>query len=192
MAINWPLCNTKISIIQKTQPPTSVTPRRCTFADVLTNLDQNYPKMIKKLFYIFFFLSSVSSIKYQFCFCQSRSCAQRGHCVLRLMERPEQHTKSSFNSWVVLSRTVQPENGDFRLNLRFVSPWKANSPQQIMRTNTKKPQNLPGLCWKMFWYTYPLIGQLEYFFSYFINCVIYDYFTSWLKFAWLYCQNIHF
>lgn len=68
MAINWPLCNTKISIIQKTQPPTSVTPRRCTFADVLTNLDQNYPKMIKKLFYIFFFYQvyQVSSINFVF------------------------------------------------------------------------------------------------------------------------------
>ena len=52
--------------------------------------------------------------------------------------RAHQWTESRLNSWVALSRTVQPENGDFRLNLRFVSPWNANSPLQIMRRNSKK------------------------------------------------------
>lgn len=55
--------------------------------------------------------------------------------------RAHQHTESRLNFWVALSRTVQPENGDFRLNLRFVSPWNANSPQQIKRRNSKKKKN---------------------------------------------------
>lgn len=85
-------------------------------------------------------------------------CLQRGLCMRRLAERPEQHIRSRFKSWVVLSRTVQPENGDYRLNLRFVSPWNANSPQQSMRRNTKKSPNLPGPCWNLvpasrFWIT---------------------------------------
>lgn len=60
-----------------------------------------------------------------------------GPYILRLTERPEQDTQFCFNSWVVLSRTVQPENGDFKLNLRFVSPWNANSPSTEYE---KKPQ----------------------------------------------------
>lgn len=50
---------------------------------------------------------------------------------------------SCFNPWVVLSRTVQPENGDLRLNLRFVSPWNTNSPQQNVKSSTWKLE--PGI-----------------------------------------------
>lgn len=71
------------------------------------------------------FLNAFFSLK-SFCSCQSRSSWRR--------------TKSSWNSCVVLSRTVQPENGDLKLNLRFVSPWNANSPQLFVRTNTKELQ----------------------------------------------------
>lgn len=40
-------------------------------------------------------------------------------------------------SWVVISRTVQPENGDFRLNLRFVSPLNTYSHQRNTRRKVR-------------------------------------------------------
>ena len=69
-----------------------------------------------------------------------------------------QHTESRFNPWVVLSRTVQPENGDFRLNLRFVSPWKANSLLQIIRKNTPKKDPKPG--WTVLEYVWYLESRV--------------------------------
>lgn len=126
----------------------------------------------------------------QFCSCQSSSTLDDGrrHNVLRLsMEQHEQYTKSYLNSCVVLSRTVQPENGNFRLNLRFVSPWNTDSPQQFIRRHTKKLQNLPGcfgICFdiqksrKSRSRNYLLINICYYQISYFVT---HKYFHLWLQ-----------
>lgn len=44
-------------------------------------------------------------------------------------------------SGAALSRTVQPENGDFRLNLRFVSPWNTVSHRPSIVEKTRKTSN---------------------------------------------------
>lgn len=105
------------------------------------------------------------------------------------MERPEEEPQSYLNSWVVLSRTVQPENGDFRLNLRFVSPWNANSPQQLVRrSNQKGPKNLPGLWWIRF--RLSADHCRHFFFLYFISCVNDD--LNWLDFiVKIFCTTLN-
>lgn len=123
--------------------------------------------------------------------------------------RAHQWTESRLNSWVALSRTVQPENGDFRLNLRFVSPWNANSPLQIMRRNSKKKKGkkkaLKNPVWTVLqcvlmfrkqrcWMICSSDRQLEYFFLYIyiLYCLTHQYFTLWFKIAWHYHWNLHF
>ena len=51
------------------------------------------------------------------------------------MDRCERRSWWFLLYWVVLSRTVTPEHGTFRLNLRFVSPWNAYSSQHDTKTD---------------------------------------------------------
>lgn len=51
-------------------------------------------------------------------------------------------TPTLSNSSVVLSRTVQPENVDFGLNLRFVSPWNTNNISPEKKIPWRLQQNL--------------------------------------------------